>query len=266
MKLRIINFKKFFILTTTLAVSVFTIGTAFSASTDKYLIPDYDKINIEIHTNSSDNFYPKIFERYMKGDTTLTLENYHHLYYGYSFNEGYSPIEVNPMKDSLMFVMERNQDKNLISPEIFDDMEKVAIKSLAYNPFDISVLNMLTFINEMKGDVEKAMEYSHKVKMIKETIFASGSGFSRHNPYHVISRDEEEAIMASLGVEYVKRMYVSVNEEYFMFKNRYLGAKGIYFNIGRMWVAAPQERKKPDKRFEFNPYQNPKSTRYVKPT
>ncbi|MEG1650075.1 MAG: DUF4919 domain-containing protein, partial [Rikenellaceae bacterium] len=82
----------------------------------------------------------------------------------------YNPLEVNPLADSLMLVMGRNRDKKFISPEIFKDIERVAMKSLYYNPFDITVLNMLTFINQMSGNDTKAFEYSDKVKKIKQVI------------------------------------------------------------------------------------------------
>lgn len=266
MKSKSTNFRIFFYLVVIMAVSVFTTEAAFCASNDdEYRAPDYDKIDIAIHNSSSENFYPKIFERYMKGDTTLTLDNYHHLYYGYSFNEAYSPIIANPVKDSLMVVMQQNRDGGLISPEIYNDLKRVAAKSLVYNPFDIAVLNILTFIYQMEGNEEKAKEYGYKVSMIKETILNSGHGMTKNSPFHVICRDEEEAIIASMGLEYTKRSYVNIDVEYFLLKGRYFTAKGLYFNIGRMWTKTPEEKKPAKKRFELNPYQNPKSDRYVSP-
>ncbi|MEG1649370.1 MAG: DUF4919 domain-containing protein, partial [Rikenellaceae bacterium] len=98
-----------------------------------------------------------------------------------------------------------------------------------------------------------------------QVILASGDGLSKNSPYHVISRHEEESIIGSLGVEVIKRSYVTVGIEYFMLKNRYLGSRGLFFDIERMWIKAPQDRKKPEKKFEFNPTLNPKSKRYIKP-
>lgn len=265
MRLKITKFRLTFLVAITLAVSVLSIDTAFCASKSELLVPDYEAINLAIHNKDSENFYPKIFERYMNGDTTLTLNNYHHLYYGYSFNEGYNPIEVNPMKDSLMIVMQRNRDQNFISPEIFDDMERIAAKSLGYNPFDIGVLNILSFIYSTNGNDQKARSFNHRVNMIKDVILASGDGVSKNSPFHVISRNEEEAVLASLGAEYTKRMYISIDVEYFQLKQRYKNAKGLYFNIGRIWTKMPDEREKPERRFELNPYQNPKSKRFISP-
>lgn len=251
---------------TTSAIFIFIINIAFCGDEEPFFkVPNYDSLNVNIHKADSPNYYPKIFERYMNGDTTLTLDNYHHLYYGYTFNINYNPLVVNPLEDSLMMVMARNRDSKFISPEIFNDVERVALKSLYYNPFDINVLNILTFINQMSGNDLAARQYSDKVRKIKEVILSSGDGTSKNSPFHVISRREEDSILGSLGVEFVKRSYVTVDIEYFLLKNRYNGSKGLFFDIGRMWTKAPQERKKPEKRFEFNPTLNPKSKRYIKP-
>lgn len=249
------------------AIFIFSINIAFCAVEEEpfFKIPNYDSLNVNIHSKSSPNYYPTIFERYMQGDTTLTLDNYHHLYYGYTFNVNYNPLIVNPLEDSLMMVMARNRDSKYISPEIFKDMERVALKSLYYNPFDINVLNILTFINQMSGNEQEAIKYGDKVRKIKEVILSSGNGTSKNSPFHVISRREEESMLGSLGVESVKRSYVTIDIEYFLLKNRFNGSKGLFFNIGRMWIKAPQDRKKPEKKFEFNPTFNPKSKRYIKP-
>ena len=53
----------------------------------KMVTPDFVKIEAEIKNENSNFYYPKLFERYLKGDTTLTVEDYHYLYFGYSFQD-----------------------------------------------------------------------------------------------------------------------------------------------------------------------------------
>ncbi|MFI3315246.1 MAG: DUF4919 domain-containing protein [Rikenellaceae bacterium] len=251
----------------TMTLSAFYADRAFCASKSEFVVPDYDSIYFNINRVDSDNFYPKIYERFAQGDTTLTNDNFHHLYYGFTFSETYNPLAVNPMKDSLMVVMQQNRDANFISPEIFNDMERVAIKSLAVNPFDMGVLNMLAFIYQMQGDRELSEQYAFKVRKIKEVILASGDGSDKKTPIHVTSRTEQDAIIASLALDYFKRSYVTIDIEVLHLNGRYNGKKGFYFNIGRMWSRVPAESEDDGpRRFEFNPTTNPKSKSYVRPT
>lgn len=266
MRLKSTKFRFLLVATLYIALSVVMADRAFSSSNEQFRAPDYDEIERVIFNSESDNFYSKIFDRYAQGDTTLNSDNYYYLYYGFSFSEMYRPLEINSMKDSLMVVMQRNQDDNFISPEIFGDMERIAKKSLSYNPFDLSVLNMLAFIYQMQGDEERAAEYRYKVEMIKEIIFSSGNGLTKKSPLYVISRSEQDAIIASMMLEYTKRSYVSIDVEVLHLKKSIAGSKGFYFDIGRIWTRMPEKKEEPKKRrFEFNPLQNPKSSRYQRP-
>lgn len=56
--------------------------------------PDNDAILRETIDKGSPYYYPAIYMRYMSGDTTLTLEDYRHLYYGYAWQPGYKPFET----------------------------------------------------------------------------------------------------------------------------------------------------------------------------
>ncbi|MEG1650076.1 MAG: hypothetical protein RR277_09320 [Rikenellaceae bacterium] len=69
-----IRFKYQFKKLATTAIFILIINVAFCAQQEVFFkVPNYDSINVNIHTATSDNYYPKIFERYMNGDTTLTL-------------------------------------------------------------------------------------------------------------------------------------------------------------------------------------------------
>ena len=49
---------------------------------------DNDAILRETIDTGSPYYYPAIYMRYMSGDTTLTLEDHRHLYYGYALAAG----------------------------------------------------------------------------------------------------------------------------------------------------------------------------------
>jgi hypothetical protein len=63
--------------------------SSFCQNTD-FKKPDYKGIEKIIVDKESGFFYPDLLKRYKKSDTTLTLQDFRVLYYGFLFNESYS--------------------------------------------------------------------------------------------------------------------------------------------------------------------------------
>ena len=231
--------------------------------------PDYDKIFREINTETSSYFYPELFSRYQAGDTTLNLEDYRHLYYGYSFSPDYQPLQKRIYSDSLSIILSQNKDSLLLSPELFQEVERLCLLSLQNEPFSMNFTNFLTYIYQMSGQTELAERYGYQLKMIKQAIMSSGTGLSDKSPWHVLYRSDMLDLLASLKARPSKRMYVTAQIEYFHLPVKNGDARGYYFNTGRIFTAPSQENLKiestpPKRRFEFNPYQNPRSSKYIK--
>ncbi len=231
--------------------------------------PDYEKIFVEINTDTSPYFYPKLFSRYREGDTTLNLEDYRHLYYGYSFSPDYQPLKIRAYSDSLAMVLSQNKDSLMLSPELFEQVERFCSLSLESEPFSMNFINFLTYIYQMSGKTDLAKRYSYQMRMIKQAILSSGTGVSDKSPWHVLYRSDMLDLLASLKARPSKRMYVTAQIEYFHLPVKNGDARGYYFNTGRIFTAPSQEGVKieaapPKRRFEFNPYQNPRSSRYIK--
>ena len=60
-------------------------------------VPDNEEILAEIIDGESPHYYPHLMERYMAGDTTLTLDDYYYLYYGFVYDDNYRPLEPDPV-------------------------------------------------------------------------------------------------------------------------------------------------------------------------
>src|SRR5690242_4415478 len=67
----------------------------------KWESPDYKKIEKDIADKESNLYYPKLLDRYLRSDTTMTLEEKRYVYYGYTFQSGYSPYGSSNYMDSL---------------------------------------------------------------------------------------------------------------------------------------------------------------------
>jgi hypothetical protein len=59
---------------------------------DNFLKPDYEQIKSNIKNKQSELYYSKLWDRYQQGDSTLTIDEARHIYYGYIFNKDYSSV------------------------------------------------------------------------------------------------------------------------------------------------------------------------------
>ena len=65
-------------------------------------VPDNEEILAEIIDGESSHYYPHLMERYMAGDTTLTLDDYYYLYYGYAYDDSYDAHAVLPGENRIL--------------------------------------------------------------------------------------------------------------------------------------------------------------------
>jgi hypothetical protein len=93
-----------------LLISIFTIfiiSNSFSQEL-KFEKPNYKKISKEIKKKKSEFYYKNLFDRYLNGDTTFNLNEKRHLYYGFSFQDDYSPYGSSSYNDSLKVFYEKD--------------------------------------------------------------------------------------------------------------------------------------------------------------
>ncbi|WP_460544304.1 DUF4919 domain-containing protein, partial [Echinicola sediminis] len=70
--------------------------------------PDYDEIATNIRKQGTPLFYEALMQRFLEADSTFTLEEKRHLYYGYSFQEQYAPYAKSEFQDSLSHVLQKD--------------------------------------------------------------------------------------------------------------------------------------------------------------
>ncbi|MBO5686220.1 MAG: DUF4919 domain-containing protein, partial [Alistipes sp.] len=63
--------------------------------------PVEEDILERITDQNSPYYYTGLMMRYENGDSTLTDEDYHYLYYGYAYQAEYKPTASNPSADEL---------------------------------------------------------------------------------------------------------------------------------------------------------------------
>ncbi|MBR9914104.1 MAG: DUF4919 domain-containing protein [Algicola sp.] len=95
--------------------------------------PNYKTIEKNIKDEASNLFYPNLMKRFKAADSTMTLEEKRHLYYGYSFQKDYSPYSHSDYEDSLRAVLQKDKLESVD----FENIQKFGDSILSDNPFNI---------------------------------------------------------------------------------------------------------------------------------
>ncbi len=204
--------------------------------------PVEDDILYRVTDTRGGYYYPDMMLRFEMGDTTLTAEHYHYLYYGYLYQEEYRPLDVNPDMESLI-VLASQIDPERPSVETLEDIVSVAGGILRKDPFNPKVWNILAFAYGALGDTEKEQAAYDRVEKILYTIDSSGDGLREKSPKHILMFDHALDFMASQNHAVGKAMIISREVEYVPLlipENTDEGRlKGLYFDYSRVYMNRP---------------------------
>lgn len=225
-----------------------------------YLPVDMEAIAAEVGDPASPFFYPALFARYEEGDTTLTLNDFRHLYYGFVSQPGYAPGKQSVYADSVAKVISRDGD--LIRSESAAQLKRYISNILKVEPFNLQFNNLMAYIYEKNGEPEEAAKYAFRFNSLLQAVFSSGTGISKNAPWHVIYRADAQSIITILDGKIAQRMYVTATCEFFDLRENLGKVKGFYFDFASIYTRPGEPQPKPKRKFEFNPYQNPRSNRF----
>jgi len=201
--------------------------TLFSQNNIDIKSPDYKKIEKEISNKESDYYYPKLLTKYMISDTTMTLKEKRYLYYGYAFQDSYSPYGHSDFYDSLRTVLnnEKHSDEDLLKIIEFSD------SVLVENPFDLRAINYQLYAFEK---LEKEIEFDKKMnqmRIIVDALLSSGDGLKEETAFYVIETSHEYALLNILGFEFGGEQRLIEHYDYLVVKNNSQEINGFYFDV-----------------------------------
>lgn len=201
------------------------------AQKNNFMPPDYKKIGKAISKTGSKSHYPKLYKRFIDNDTTLSPDEYHLLYYGFTFQPEYSSDTKEPIVDSLMTILRLEQ----IKPEQYEKVVNYSEKILQKNPFDMRYLDPLIYVYRMQGNNQLASKLEFKLGRIIETIFTTGDGLTEKTAFYVISAAHEKDMLRALGFGFVGMQNIrSSPYDYLKVEENAYGIDGIYFKKPRL--------------------------------
>ena len=211
--------------------------------------PDNETIERETLNRESPYYYPALMIRYIHGDTTLTLDDYHYLYYGFAYQPEYRPLEANPAVDKLMNILSQTDTDSVDAAGIIREAREV----MKRDPFSPTNLNFMTYAYGLLGDTLQERYSADRFRKVVETIKSSGDGLTEKTAWHVLTFAHAADIMDIMQLKTRKPMIVSSTVEYIPLFVRDGDVKGYYFNYGRSYWKKPDNL--PEKRvdgFEIN--------------
>jgi len=191
--------------------------------------PDYQQIRQQISSSRSTSYYPTLFDRYLQCDTTLTLEDYRNLYFGFTLQEDYIPYQ----KENDLSVEARTLlIRSGASVEDCSTALAKAQEALLDNPFDLLALSVIPICYSQMGEDVNFHLWEQKLHGILNAIGSTGDGESIESAFHVINVEHEYEILNRLGLELDQVEVVNKHTDFVRVKSNTDSISGIYFNFG----------------------------------
>ncbi len=200
------------------------------AQTDDFSKPDYAAIEKNVANKKSPYFYKTLFDRYTLADSTMTIEEKRHLYYGYSFQDEYSPYASSDAEDELREILMKDEAEA-------DDFNKIIIltdKIQQQYPFSLRIKEYRVYCFKELGHTEAASKEYAQAAIIIDAILSSGEGTSKENCFYVIKASNEYEIINLLGFEFGgKQSLIEHRYDHLTVLENPYGIEGFYFDVSR---------------------------------
>lgn len=196
---------------------------------------DYSEIKAKVEDKKSNSYYPKLLKRFNDFDSTLTIDDYALIYYGFSFQDDY--LKNQPDERAL---------NKLQKEENYEGLILEAKKILSVNPVSLKANDCLIDALQETGRPETEWKkYQDRFRAIRRVIASSGNGLSCESAFKVIYvSDEYNMLYTYYDVEKVHSQKLSgLCDRFEVDPTEYLNSKVVFFDISRQLIRKEELRK-----------------------
>lgn len=181
---------------------------------------DVDYTAIEKFVNNQESSYNALVERFITGDTTLTLDEVKMVYYGSYFSPKYD------YSDATDEINQSFRDKN------YEEALKLLRNELATSPANLELLFMaMVSAIELEEENEKEL-YTLKLRQLVDVIFSSGDGKSTKTALKVLEVSDEYIIINGvLGARVKQQALVGVCDQMTIYEEDPEETFDLYFDV-----------------------------------
>ncbi|UAB80604.1 DUF4919 domain-containing protein [Marixanthomonas sp. SCSIO 43207] len=207
---------------------VFIFVSSLSYSQDWYFEkPNYTVIKKNIKKKKSNLFYESLMNKFQNADSTMTLEEKRHLYYGYIYDENYSPYSRSDFGDSLRVVLQKEKLDSLDLIRVVDFTDKMLLD----NPFDLNAINYQLYSLEQIGDKITFNKKVTQLRIIVDALMSSGNGKSKKEAFYVIYTSHEYNLLNILGFQFGGSQSLIEHYDYLTLAENEAELEGLYFDV-----------------------------------
>lgn len=222
---------------TSLLFSFFILFSVVATAQD-FSAVNFDEIKANINDKKSDFYYPTLLERYQNGDESLTVEDYRHLYYGFTFQDAYSPLERYKLDASISDLMADLSEENV------QKLRELSHQYLSAKPFNLKMINYLQNFNK-NTTVTPEIEAENKklatqYKGLINAILSTGNGENAENGFTVIHPSDEYMVLWNQGYK-IKETKHGVDFDYFDVADKSGNVKEVYFDVNRLMLVGTKQ-------------------------
>ncbi|MBO7609475.1 MAG: DUF4919 domain-containing protein [Muribaculaceae bacterium] len=217
-----------------LAALTIAMGVSAQNTASKVNKVDFKHVKEVIENPKSIYYYPKLLQSFESNDTTMSIEAYRNLYYGYTFQEDYDPFRESVYSN----VVEQLYYKQPHSRAECDSIDKYAALALKDNIFDLNQMQYYIFVLKEKKKHTRVAIRQFRLNRIVAAIMSSGKG-TKEEPWVVIAPEHEYNIVNLLGYVATDHKELGDGIEYVSVEPREgKSTQGFYFDVKRMMEVA----------------------------
>ena len=203
---------------TALATGAIGVTAQNAAKSRKIVVekPNLEEIRTSTLDPQSKYYFPKLMAKYEVNDTTMTNDEFRHLYLGYMFQEDYDPYRMSPYSDRT----DSLRSKPTHTRAEIDTITKYAQLALADNPFDLRQM------------------WEYRLEHLLGAIKSTGTGEDIENAWYVIYPMHEYDMVQLLGYEATNADFIEPGYDYLSVRpdpsdkrKRDKSAQGFYFDV-----------------------------------
>lgn len=189
--------------------------------------PDYNGIRKAIQQPNTPLFYKRLMERFHEGDSSMTLQQKRHLYYGFIHQTHYRPYHRSEYGDSLRQAVKTIKELIPLQNKIL----KYTDAMLQENPFDLQAITYQMNLLDVLGKTQTLNKRRAQMHIIFDAIVSTGDGKSKETAYYVIFTAHEYALLSALGYDFGGLQRLTRPCDYLQLAENDEGITGLYFNI-----------------------------------
>ncbi|MDE5998192.1 MAG: DUF4919 domain-containing protein [Muribaculaceae bacterium] len=174
--------------------------------------PDLEAIRVATLDPSNPMYFPKLMKKFNRNDTTMTADEFRHLYLGYMFQEDYDPYR----ESAYSSVTDAYRNKTSHTKEEIDTIRKYAELTLLDNPFDLRQMSFLVHVLKERRKDMSAKIWEYRLEHLLGAIKSTGTGENEENAWFVIYPAHEYDMVQLMGYHAVDADFIEPGFDYLM--------------------------------------------------